>query len=139
MITIALLEKIEALLPGRDAASALRRRVVRVLADAGGQLSLDEVRAALGSEGRAAVTSDALKWWHGLDWQMRNVGGNLMQTCLSLAPWLRQELELPPTDANGTDPLAGVRAAVARARNVATTEEALAHAFTGRVRLPLAS
>jgi hypothetical protein len=128
MITITLLEKIEQLLPGRDDDSALRRRVVRILADAGGQLPLDAVRGALGSEGRAAVTSDALRWWHGLDWQMRNVGGNVMQTFLSLAPGLRQELGLPTQqEGPSTDPPDGVKGLDAEG------DWALAEACWGRV------
>jgi hypothetical protein len=184
MITIELLEKIEQLLPGRDDDSALRRRVVRILADAGGQLSLDALHGALGPGGRVALAMVAN--WDGLYWSTPRT--------VRLAPWLRHKLELeedretplsaladrpetqtrlagydpescphcgerktvhsgrwhlcdacgmcwqhPAADAVGTDPLAGVRAAVARATNVSTLEEALAHARTGRVRLPLAS
>jgi hypothetical protein len=135
MITIELLEKIEQLLPGRDDDSALRRRVVRILADAGGELPLDALHAALGPGGRVALALVAS--WDGLYWSTPRM--------VRLAPWVRRklELELPeeegphavPVDARGTDPLAGVRAAVARATNVSTPEEALAHARTGRVRL----
>jgi hypothetical protein len=134
MITIALLEKIEQLLPGRDDDSALRRRVVRILADAGGQLPLDALHAALGAGGRVELALVAS--WDGLYWSTPRM--------VRLAPWVRRKLGLPvqeegpcavPVDASGPDPLAGVRVAVARAKNVATTEEALAHARTGRVRL----
>jgi hypothetical protein len=131
MITITLLERIEHLLPAHDDESVLRRRVVRLLADAGGQLSVDALRSALGSEGRAAVVSDALKWWDSLRWSVaRGV------TYVSLAPWVRERLELAveerprpgPVDSDSTDPLAGVRAAVARGKNVSTIEEALEYA-----------
>jgi hypothetical protein len=139
MITITFLERIEHLLPSHDAESVLRRRVVRLLADAGGQLSVDALRSALGSEGRAAVVSDALQWWDGLRWSVaRGV------TYVSLAPWVRERLELPaeeeeprpgPVDSGSTDPLAGVRAAVARARNIYTVPEALEHAGLARYRV----
>jgi hypothetical protein len=180
MITIELLERIEQLLPGRDDDSALRRRVVRILADAGGQLSLDALHGALGPGGRVALALVAS--WDGLYWSTPRM--------VRLAPWVRHKLDLPAdresplsaladrpetqarlagydpepcpycgerrtvhsgsqyacdgcrrrwTDSDTvparSDPLAGVRVAVARATNVSTPEDALAHARTGRVRL----
>jgi hypothetical protein len=195
MITIELLEKIEALLPGRDDDSALRRRVVRILADAGGQLSLDALHTALGAGGRVALAMVAS--WDGLYWSTPRM--------VRLAPWVRHKLDLEedretplsaldqrciseilgsepfpltaparlagydaepcphcgerktvhsgrwhlcdacgicwqhPAAAHGIDPLAGVRAAVARARNVATAAEALAHAHPEIARFRTAS
>jgi hypothetical protein len=184
MITIALLEKIEQLLPGRDDDSALRRRVVRILADAGGQLPLDALHAALGPGGRVELALVAS--WDGLYWSTPRM--------VRLAPWVRHKLDLeedresplsalvdrPETQARlagydaspcpycgerrsvhsgsqyacdgcrrhwtdsdtvpaHADPLAGVRAAVARARNVGTTAEALAHAYPESARFKTAS
>jgi hypothetical protein len=183
MITIELLEKIEALLPGQDADSALRRRVVRILADAGGQLSLDALHVALGPGGRVALALVAS--WDGLYWSTPRV--------VRLAPWVRHKLELEedretplsaladrpetqarlagydaepcphcgerktvhsgrwhlcdacgtcwqhPAAAHGVDPLAGVRVAVARARNISTTAEALAHVHPEIARFRTAS
>jgi hypothetical protein len=85
MITIELLERIEQLLPGRDDDSALRRRVVRILADAGGQLSLDALHVALGPGGRVALALVAS--WDGLYWSTPRM--------VRLAPWVRRKLGLP--------------------------------------------
>jgi hypothetical protein len=116
MITIELLEKIEQLLPGRDDDSALRRRVVRILADAGGELPLDALHGALGPGGRVALALVA--GWDGLHWSTPRV--------IRLAPWVRRKLELPTQGegpcANPPDDL-----------EVVEGDWALAEAFWGRV------
>jgi SAM-dependent methyltransferase len=164
VITITLLEKIEHLLPSHDAESVLRRRVVRLLADAGGQLSLDALHAALGPGGRIVLAT--IRQWDGLQWSTPRM--------VRLAPWVRRKLEMddldrevnPPldqrrisriigsemlsprdeeelrpgsVDSDSTDPLADVRAALARATNIATVAEALASAYPETSRFGITS
>lgn len=122
MLTDDTLRKIHALLPGGDARSYALRALLRTLARNGGAMSLAEVRALLGDDSPSLIEG---RTWHGV-----RLTGCGMGATLSLAPWVCAALGLAAAAKlpGAADPLDGIRAAVARCRNVATVAEGLEHA-----------
>lgn len=141
MITVELLKSIDRLLPGADELSCQRRKLVRLLADAGGEHCVRALTFALGNT--FVATMVAASGWEGL-----RLSGTDSNATLRLAPWVRKAVGLPvePGEllsdladddepsayhrpALPADPLADVRATLARCRNISTPAEALEHAF----------